>query len=256
MRILASAGVFSSGPDFTDHRRTLEFGPLLPADGIELIFYRSWYGREREIRDDLRRAGLAFPVLHAEKTIGAALDEGDALERLERNLALASAVGSELVVLHLWELPESDARLPRHLDVLPQCLDLAEAAGVQLAVETILCDHGDPLGNVARAIGRDDRCLVALDTEFLAAHGQVESSLADERLWATRAVAHIHVKDFHPDTGLQPGDGVVDFDAFFGGLSRRGFAGTVTLESTSLRNGRVDVDEARASLERLRALAA
>ena len=26
----------------------LEFGPLLPADGIELIFYRSWYGLDLE----------------------------------------------------------------------------------------------------------------------------------------------------------------------------------------------------------------
>ncbi len=130
---------------------------------------------------------------------------------------------------------------------------------MQLAVETILCNRGDPLGNVARAVGRDERCRVALDTEFLAAHGQVEDAVEDERLWGGNAVAHVHAKDFHPDSErkwLHPGDGVVDFDAFFAGLARRGYAGAVTLESTALHDGRVDLEQARASLARLRELAA
>src|SRR4029077_17870981 len=114
-----------------------------------------------------------------------------ALAQLASNCRLAASLGATLVVLHLWELPGGDRRLEQNLAFLPACLDVADAAGVTLTVETIPCSVGSPLENVRRALETDDRCRITLDTEFLAHHGQLEAALADDALWAR--VAHVHV---------------------------------------------------------------
>jgi sugar phosphate isomerase/epimerase len=141
--------------------------------GFELGIYPAWYGHLAEVISDLRESGLSFPVVHAEKLIGAGLgsataDEPDeALERLVLNCRAAAALGAKTLVVHLWERPTGDEVIERNLEHLPACLDTAEAYGLTLAVETIPGDVGTPLANVRLALERDPRCRVALDTEFL-----------------------------------------------------------------------------------------
>ena len=143
--------------------------------------------------DDLQ--GLPIVTAHADKRIGATLstDEPD-VARFALDCRIARELGAGLVVLHLWELPDGDRYLERNLDRLPALLDIAEEHGLTLAVETIPCTAGTPLDNVRRACERDPRCRVTLDTEFLAAHGQLDRAheLGDR-------IAHVHVKDFDPD---------------------------------------------------------
>ena len=133
---------------------------------------------------------------------------------------------------------------------MPACVDVADASGLLLAIETIPCSLGSPLENVHRALDRDHRCHVTLDTEFLARHGQLEASLDDDALW--KHVAHIHVKDYADRLCdgddrrryLIPGEGNIDFDRVFGALRARRYEGALTLEVSAV-DGAGNIHEQR-----------
>src|SRR6266540_2084997 len=124
------------------------------------------------------------------------------------------------------------------------------ASRITLAIETIPCSIGSPLENVGRALERDDRCRVTLDTEFLARHGQLDAALVDDSLW--ERVVHIHVKDcagsLRDRDGtrryLIAGEGMIDFNRVFDTLHRRAYEGALTLEVSAV-TADGDVDEQR-----------
>jgi sugar phosphate isomerase/epimerase len=268
-QLLCSTGTFTRHPDQPSHRAILRYGPLLPADGLELLIYPSWHAQTVLVAQELAATGLRFPVAHAEKGIGAALGSAEAdkltqgLQRLAANCRLAADVGAGLVVLHLWDLPDSDEHLARNLAALEDCLELATRAGVELAVETVPCRRADPLGNVRRVLERYPRCWVTLDTEFLAFHDQLEAALDADWLWESGRVCHVHVKDYDgcmwAEGGsrryLHPGEGHIDFAHFFSALRRRGFDGAASLEASGMRGGDIDVKWLVDSLNTLRELA-
>lgn len=247
MRPLLPTGAVTRNPDYTDHRRILEH---VPPDDLELSIYSTW---DERVVEDLH--GLPIVAAHADKRTGATLstDTPD-FHRFELDCRIAAGLGADLVVLHLWELPDGDRHLGRNLDRLPALLDVAEEHGLTLAVETIPCTAGTPIDNVRRACERDPRCRVTLDTEFLAVHGQLEQAYE-----LAEVIAHVHVKDFDPAVWgtkprryLLPGEGVLDIDGFLGRLP---FDGTLTLEMSAVRDGGgIDVDRletARSWLRRL-----
>ena len=87
--------------------------------------------------------------------------------------------------------PETSDRRPRfeeNLTLLPECLDLAEACGVTLTVETIRAGVGSPLTNVCRAREHGSRCRAT------SASKRGRGGVRRRRLWSR--VAHVHVKDF------------------------------------------------------------
>jgi sugar phosphate isomerase/epimerase len=234
-------------PEFPDHARIRQYD--LPV-GLELVLRQSW---DERVIEDLH--GLLIVAAHAEKSIGATLSGDEpALARFDLDCRIAAALGAELIVLHLWELPDGDRYLERNLDHLPGLLDTAEEQGLTLAVETIPCTVGTPLDNVRRAFERDPRCRITLDTEFLAVHGQL-----DDAIDLAEVVAHVHVKDFHPDIWgsrprryLLPGEGVLDLDGF---LERLPYDGTVTLEMSAVTDdGGVDAGRLAEALAWLRRL--
>ena len=247
IRGLASTGLVNRFPDAAPHEAIVDWFPRLATDGFELGIGRVW--DTARVEHDLVEAGLRFATAHADRQIGAQLldDPKAALAELERCCRLASALGASIIVFHLWELPVGDRRLERNLALLPDCLDVADAAGLTLAVETIPCSLGSPLENVRRALECDDRARATLDTEFLALHGQLEDALADDDLW--ERVAHLHVKDYGGglrEAGrarqyLIPGEGSIDFSAVFGTLRRRGYGGALTLEVSAVTtDGKID----------------
>ncbi len=269
MQLLCSTGAFSRYPDYTDYRAILEYGPQLEVDGLEVMFYPAWYANIDRIADDLQESGLRFPAMHSEKSIGTALGKPDLAEReqaihgLAENCRLASLIGTEVLVLHLWGWPELDDNLERNLEHLTTCLDIAAQYGLELAIETIPCRQTDPLSNVHRAVERDGRCRVALDTEFLAGSRQLAGVFAEDWLWQENRVQHVHIKDFDgqaflPDGTrryLHPGEGDVDFIDFFAHLKQRDFAGNISLEAPAIDpEGRVDLGKLRKSLQLLRQL--
>ena len=267
IQLLCSTGAFSRYPDYTDYHAVLEYGPQLEVDGIELLFYPDWYPELERIAADLRRSGLKFPVIHTEKNIGVALGKAQDSEReqgvrwLEENCRLGNRLGSHILVLHLWGWPELDDNLNNNLERLSECIDIAADYGIELAIETIPCRQSDPLNNVHRAVERDGRSLVALDTEFLAKHGQLEAVFATEWLWSQALARHVHIKDydgqgFHDDGRrkyLHPGQGHIDFTRFFSRLKQRNFSGSISLEAPAIdREGRVNIGILRTSLSFIR----
>lgn len=281
-QLLCSSGAFSRESDGTGYSPILEFGPQVVGDsvsGIEVIFYSHWYDHQDEITAHLRASALGFPVMHAEKSIGPLLgsehlaDEALALERLRRNCQMARDLGADLLVVHLWGLPDSDAHIERNLERLPACLDVAQEYGVTLAVETIPCTVSDPLTLAQAAIACDPRCAIALDSEFLAFHDQVEAVVDADWLWEgaqdnqkdsqSERVRHIHVKDYDgvPVSAdgrrryLHPGEGSIDFARLFAGLRERGFRGNVSLEASGVdATGVVHLERLHESLRALRRL--
>jgi sugar phosphate isomerase/epimerase len=269
MQLLCSTGTFSRYPDFTTYQAILRYGPLLAVDGFELMFYPAWYADIERIADEIGQAELKVVAIHGEKNIGSALGKPQAEEReqgvhwLAENCRLGKLLGARVVVLHLWGLPELDSELENNLEPLQRCCDFAEEYGIALAVETIPCRRADPLSNVHRAVQRDARCRVVLDTEFLAMHGQLEEAFESEWLWQGQRVVQVHIKDFNghaflPDGRrryLHPGEGRINFSHFFANLRRRGFDGPISLESPVIDSkGHVDVERLKASLAQVRGM--
>lgn len=267
MQLLCSTGTFSRFPDMTDYRSILDYGPGLAVDGLEVMFFPSWTGEIERIAAELRASGLLFPAIHAEKGIGPALisvlpeERAQGWRWLEASCRLGQLLQSNVLVLHLWGHPDSDDRLGDNLAILPDCLAIAEQHGLALAVETTPCRSGDPLGNVRRAIEQDSHCFVALDTEFLALHHQLEAALSADWLWQDQRVRHIHIKDYasalystdNYRPYLHPGEGAIDFKHFFAALKQHQFDRYISLEASVVNlDGTRDMEKLKRSLENLR----
>lgn len=262
-RLLCSTGVFSREPDFADHQAMLDRTKAINAQQFELIYYSDWYDRSLQISQDLAQSGVAFPVLHAEKSIGPLLSTPDkesrqlALHRLNENCKMARAVESNLLVLHLWGLPDSDNSLERNLEALPECADICETYGVGLSIETVPCAKNNPLENIKQALACEPRISITLDTEFLAMHEQMDLAMGEDFLWKPSAVKHIHIKDYdgapvdsyQRRRYLHPGEGAINFEDIFAKLHGYQYQGSISLESSALNvEGDVDFDKANRSL--------
>ena len=200
MQVLCSTGAFTRSSDPRSHEAILRYAQEFVADGLEIIFYPRWYEEPERIVRALSSCKLPFPVLHLEKSIGDCFGSSDAREReqgilhFEQNCAFAQQLGVQIAVLHLWGMPSSDLQLEHNLQPLARCLDRASQYGLALAIETIPCTYADPLSNVRRAIEHDPRACVALDTEFLAWHDQLEAVFTASWLWQASLVRHVTLK--------------------------------------------------------------
>lgn len=269
MRVLCSTGVFTRTSDPLSHEVILRYGPQFDVDGFEVIVYPRWYNMLEEVGRALRASGMAFPAIHVEKGVGEKFGSGDTsaqeqgIADFERNCNFARQIGAHLAVLHLWGLPDSDTHLERNLRLLPRCLDIVDRYRLELAIETIPGIAADPLSNIERVVVHDARARVALDTEFLAMHGQLEALFEAAWLWEESLVRHVHLKDFAADAGdvvgrryLHPGDGEIDFGRFVRQVRAVDFDGALSLEARGIDGeGRVEVERIAASLRLIAELA-
>ncbi len=268
MQLLCSTGAFGRYPTLIDHRDFARYAPPLPVAGCEIMYYPDWTPRVEEIARDLLATGLRFPALHVEKDAGPALCSEDAERRaqgrewLRASCRLGELVGARVAVFHLWGLPGSDEHIERNLAILSECIDIAEEHGLELAVETVPCVKSTPLEVVQRAFEQDKRCRIALDTEFLAIHNQIEAALEADWLWTDGRVRHIHLKDYdgqqYTAAGyrryLHPGEGHLDFAHFFARLQERNFTGNLSLEASVVHpDGSRDTEKLLRSLESINA---
>ena len=271
--LLASTGAITRWSAIHDIGEVVARGASLGVDGVEVMIFAPFRERLDEVAEAFVRhgsaQGIGFPATHAEKDIGPEIARDDdaaavqsALDRFSANCRFTHAIGADRTVLHLWGLPESDRVIDRALAMLPELVDRAAEYGVLLGVESIPCLVDDPLANLQRVLGHDSRARVTLDTEFLAMHGQVPQVRDAGWLWESDAVVHVHVKDFfdpsHLQPGqrryLQPGEGEIDFPAWFAGLAANRYGGAISLESPApTPDGQVDTGRLQASVAYLRA---
>lgn len=269
MQLLCSTGAFGRYPTLIDHMDIAKYAPPLPVAGLEVMYYPEWTPQIEQIAADLLAMSLRFPAIHVEKNAGPALISENADERaqgrewLRASCHLGKLIGARVAVFHLWGMPISDEQIERNLAVLSECIDIAEAYGLELAVETIPCAKSTPLEIMQRVIEQDSRSRVALDTEFLAIHNQVEAALAADWLWENNRVRHIHLKDYdgqqYTADGyrryLHPGEGQLDFAALLANLKERKFTGNLSLEASVVSpDGSRDTQKLQNTLEKLRDL--
>jgi sugar phosphate isomerase/epimerase len=256
--ILCSSGVFFER-DRSDAESILDFGPRLPIDGVEVLAVGRMIPIFDETAERLRDSGLKFPVVHAPKPVGARLPSTDAITELENTAVFARTIGADLIVMHLWDMPDSDRDMDGRLDAAVLAADIAEAHGIEIAMETIPCTHASPLRNLERVLKHEPRVRIALDTEFLALHNELNESVDAPWLWERDIIRHIHLKDYNDglldETGkrryLAAGAGAIDFPSFFERLNERGFSGSMSLEAAPKTNGRLDLGALKQLLARI-----
>lgn len=221
------------------------------ADGIEHVFITPFYDRLSDVRNTILSSGLKCAVLHADKSIGSLLSNGnaedteEALRLFEINCAEAKNLGAKRVVFHLWGMPASDRNFAANLDAMPKIMQIADRFGIELMIENIPSVVSDPISRWRELEAFD--CSFTYDVRFGQLHGQNDIIPCSNYLKSGK-ISHIHISDFGGETLdfskirpiLHPGEGKVDFRSLFANLKNSGYSGTFTLESPVMYEDRLD----------------
>ena len=245
-RILCSTGALIGRPNGRDYRLLKQYCPQLDCDGYEYILYRSWYNEIQELTSFLRDMRLPVPVMHCEKTVAEHISAGGEDERQEAfrlfriNCDLASRLGAEKMVFHLWNGRISDRFFENNLLAYPILCELAEKHGITLLVENVICLQ-DPMSHWAELRRFYPDIRFVFDTKMADFHRQLELLYQPEYVWVWREghILHYHVNDYggdYMDWGnlkvLPLGDGHIDFKRFFRFVGETGYTGDFTFEGT------------------------
>ena len=268
-RILCSTGAFIGRPNGRDPRLMADYAAKLHCDGYEFLMFHQWHEQRGEIARMVREEGLICPVLHVEKQVGELLsrhETGDwdtAFTLFARNCEMAQALHAKKLVLHLWGGLPSDHHIADNFTCVERLLHMAQAHGLLLTVENVVCAAADPLTHLRALHQAFPTLYFTVDTKMAAFHAQMDAMMAPAQRWLWRqdCVRHLHVndyaggyKDWERLRTLPIGQGNVDFAAFFAFLQCRHYAHTMTVEATCVRkDGSVDIQALNASLDFLRA---
>ncbi|MBO4416028.1 MAG: sugar phosphate isomerase/epimerase [Lachnospiraceae bacterium] len=285
-KVLCSTGALIGRPNKRNYRLLKEFAGQLDCDGFEFMVYDSWYPEIDEMIETIKGYRLSIPVVHCEKALaekfaGAELkyENGEflyremtpeedkencerAIEEFRANLRIANEFGADQMVFHLWNGLISDRHIERNIERFGKLKRLAEAAGVLLMVENVVCNTYDPLHDMEIVHkSYPDICYV-FDTKMAEFHGQTMQIFEPEWEWMLSEghVKHLHINDYSggiKDWGnmrvLPIGQGHVDFDGFFSKLGKYGFEGYYTVEATAFdKTGTVNTVMLNECFERLR----
>lgn len=267
--VYVSNGTFITRYNGRDYRLYSRYAPMLHADGFEFLMYSVWSDDVENLRKYLVSTKLSFPVTHMDKEIGETLatyglaGKEKALSLFERDLITACEIGSEKLVMHLWNGINSDRCFDEVLCLYPELHEMAQKRGLVLATENVTCRDSLSLDHLNSIAGICPGARFTYDTKMAFLHSE-NALLGTEKyvnLLRGGAIAHLHMNDSkHAAPGanrspiLHIGDGVIDFDSVFALLKRENFAGTATVESTSvLEDGSVLVDKLNRSLDTIRA---
>ena len=265
--LYCSVGAFTGCVNARDPRLAIDAVARLECDGLEGMVFPGWEGRLKEIAALYRAHALRCPVLHADKRIGDRMSApgddaaADGFRMWEENCVFARMIGARQLVCHLWGPPESDANFERIARRCETLLTTAQGYGLTVTAENCVCVHGSPLRRCEALAERFPALQFTLDTRPAQFHEELAAFL-DSPLLTKGRIRHLHINDYaggykqwdalYPIR--QPGEGRVDSPAFFKGLRRAGYDGTITLESPSMRGPReaVDADTLNRSLRRIR----
>ena len=265
-KVFASTGAFIGRPNGRDFRLLCELAPQVSCDGFELMFYDDWYGHERELIDFLGTLGLSFPTYHCEKRIGELLAEerfSEAYDLFEMNCKVADEVGSNLIVIHLWNGPISDSNISANFSAYPELQRIAAKHGVILTSENVISNGRSPLTLCKLLREKSPDALFTYDTKMAQFDLEHEAAFLPENIDFWGSVRHLHIndriggyRDWSSYRALNIGEGDVNFEAFFDGLRKVGYKGDFTVEASAfLPDGSLDLKSLNKSIEKVRKLA-
>jgi len=201
-----------------------------------------WVSKAAETRRVLASAGIVARSVHS-PVVGwhnGSLDEAIRLAAIEATTACfqqAAAVGAELVVCHPNRdvYPYSDAEYEaswgKSCESLAVLAERARVAGVRMAVENVPKmgqprRQGSSISHILQMIeGLGDNVGICLDTGHANANGLIaadEVREAGDKLFSL----HLHDNDgLGQDQHRLPGNGTIDWGAFFDALDEIGFEG-------------------------------
>ncbi len=260
-RILCSTGAIITRRNNRDYNLLREIVPQTKCDGLEFMMYQSWHeGHIGQLKTVL--ADFSVPVFHMTKQIGQWVSEDnlvDAISMFHADCELAQAIGSRMLVLHLWSGQASDQHIERNIAAYPVLRDIAEQHGLLLTVENVLCNTRNPMTHMRALVEAYPDIAFTFDTKMAAFHSQLEALYKPENAWLWPHIKHFHVNDYaggHMDWAnmsvKQLGQGHIDFDRFFAFVREIGYTGDFTCEATAVNDdGSIRFDELNASLERI-----
>lgn len=270
-KILCSTGALIGRPNGRDYRLLKEFCPKLNCDGFELMVYPDWYGEKEEFIRFLKPLKINIPVLHCEKALAEHITRGGEEELAEAfrlfriNCDIASSLGADRMVLHLWNGVISDSRFENNLRAYGDLRKTAEEYGLDLLVENVVC-HKDPMTHWNELYRAYPDIHFIFDTKMADFHRQLDLLYKEEYawLWKENHIRHYHVNDYGGDymewsnlKVLPVGKGHIDFEKFFAFLKKTGYRGDLTLEATGFDpTGRVDYHMLNSQFEKVRDLLA
>lgn len=261
MKVYVSTGALIGIPNGRDFRLLKEFSKRINCDGFEFMMYSDWYNKVEDIVEFIRSNNINIGTYHCQKSIGEAISKGgnenfeDAFNRFEVNAKMAKELGSDKMVIHLWDGITSDRYFENNLEAYKTVREIADKNGQILCVENVVCNQKDPMVHWTELREKYPDISFVFDTKMAEFHGQVDKVYEEEFswLWKENHIKHLHVNDFAGKVmdweslrgGVLPiGKGHVDFDKFFKFIKEKGYDDTITLEATAFdrQTGVVDFD--------------
>lgn len=265
--LLCSTGALITSRNGRNYRLLEEFAKQLECSGFEFMMYNSWYDTWEQVAKEVAALGLSFPVLHVEKRVGTAIsrnEEGDLAEAarlFEINCCVAERIGAKKLVFHLWDGEPSDRDIRNNIEQYAVMNETAGRYGLLLTVENVVCNRENPLKHLTELHEAYPDITFTFDVKFAKFHDELERACTEEYRWLwDGAVRHVHISDYAGGymeweklKSLHPGEGKIDYDAFFAHLKKCAYAESVTIESTSVReDGSIDFERLNRSLRFLR----
>lgn len=265
-KILCSTGALIGRPNNRDFALLNQYYGKLACDGYEFLMYDTWYNCQDELKRFVNAFHAPFPVFHIEKSVGDLISrnqDGDtekALSLFDCNCSLASAFGSEKLVLHLWGGLDSDKDIAHNIACYKSLRQISDIYGLLLTVENVVCNTQDPMSHMIRLLEVYPDIQFTFDTKMAAFHGQLDLLYNPKYQKLFPHISHMHINDYNGGykdwknlNTLHIGQGQIDFDPLFKQLRISNYCGDFTVEATSFdKNGEIHFEELNTSLNTIR----
>ena len=263
-KVLCSTGALIGKINERNHKLIIENAPNINCDGFELMMYSTmWMEKIDEIVNDLAESKINFLAMHMNKNIGELIsqnEDGDieqAIKIHEANCKIASDLGINLLVLHLWGGPPSDKHMDVNFGLYKDLLDISNKYGLFLTVENIVCNTYNSLIHMKKLYEMFPNDInFTIDTRQAEFQKLLDETCSSDFLWENNLVSHIHISDYaggYMDWAnlrpvLSPGMGNIDFDKFFNFLKSVNYDKMITLESPVMTENSIDIEKLNKSL--------
>ena len=263
-RILCSTGCLLGRPNGRDYNLLKSIVPKLRCDGLELLMYDTWYDKIPELARAVKDCGKSVFTFHIEKTVGELVSHyklNEALEKMEINCHLATDLGAELLILHLWNGIISDKNIDYNIECYKYLEEIAHKYCLTLTIENVVCNEKSPMVHMCALTEHYPHIKFTYDTKMADFHKEQNLIYEQNYRHVVNNFAHLHIndrlgeyKDWSNLRVLHLGDGSIDFDKFFSFIKESGYTGDFTTEATSFDRvtGEIDIGPLNDSLDKIR----